>query len=163
MSFVLPVVVTVLVVSGLIAFALWKKKKTTNYTQQPNPAKNDSEPEKPLETALISAPKLPRTMLKALATLEVTIHFDEEQLDQIATIVTERQGQLQKLQTSVTAKKESTEETSTETVPSSAETVQSEEKVVSEGKPEVASEETSEAATSEEPSRVPLIRHAKIF
>jgi uncharacterized coiled-coil protein SlyX len=232
MSFILPLTAAILLVVCGIAFALWEKNKTANYTilglsaaafgfffymgflwpsnfteirvmginnncfiglgassillfssaaiihnqskpetdqpeqeQQPTQPteKTEKKPVVPVHTEQKgeASGKLSQTMLKGLATLEVTIHFDEEQIDQIATIVTERQEQLQKSQinTNIQALAETAP---TNAVPSSAEpsaeTVQPETETQ-----KAAPEKSSEVSTSEEPSPVPLIRHVKPF
>ena len=129
------------------------------------PVQKEAEPE-----------KLTRTMLKGLVTMEATVLLDEDQLDHIATIVTERQQLQQTIKQHQTTEPEPAAEpehaaevpaaptevaaASVEAVPVHATSpvdVQPEQNASQE-----AGKETAEEAVASE-KHVPLIRHVKRF
>jgi len=129
------------------------------------PVQKEAEPE-----------KLTRTMLKGLVTMEATVLLDEDQLDHIATIVTERQQLQQTIKQHQTTEPEPAAEPEhaaevpavpTEVAAASAEAVPVQATSRADVQPEQnasqeAGKETAEEAVASE-KHVPLIRHVKRF
>jgi len=129
------------------------------------PVQKEAEPE-----------KLTRTMLKGIVTMEATVLLDEDQLDHIATIVTERQQLQQTIKQHQTTEPEPAAEPEhaaevpavpTEVAAASAEAVPVQATSRADVQPEQnasqeAGKETAEEAVASE-KHVPLIRHVKRF
>ena len=129
------------------------------------PVQKEAEPE-----------KLTRTMLKGIVTMEATVLLDEDQLDHIATIVTERQQLQQTIKQHQTTEPEPAAEPEhaaevpavpTEVAAASAEAVPVQATSHVDVQPEQnasqeAGKETAEEAVASE-KHVPLIRHVKRF
>ena len=128
------------------------------------PVQKEAEPE-----------KLTRTMLKGLVTMEATVLLDEDQLDHIATIVTERQQLQQTIKQHQTTEPEPEPEpiaaevpvAPTEVAAAPAEAVPVQATPPVDVQPEQnasqeAGKETAEEAVASE-KHVPLIRHVKRF
>ena len=131
------------------------------------PVQKEAEPE-----------KLTRTMLKGLVTMEATVLLDEDQLDHIATIVTERQQLQQTIKQHQTTEPEPEQAAEpenaaevfavpTEVAAASAEAVPVQAAPHVDVQPEQnasqeAGKETAEEAVASE-KHVPLIRHVKRF
>lgn len=123
------------------------------------PVQKEAEPE-----------KLTQTMLKGIVTMEATVLLDEDQLDHIATIVTERQQLQQTIKQHQTTEPEHAVEVPavpTEVAAASAEAVPVQATSRVDVQPEQnasqeAGKETAEEAVASE-KHVPLIRHVKRF